>query len=76
MGKNVQMNIKASARPLLQKQAMRELLDPRLMNCYSEQEVYCMALCAYLCIRRDPNSRPRMSQVLRMLEGDVVMSPI
>ncbi|KAH0896585.1 hypothetical protein HID58_046153 [Brassica napus] len=51
------------ARPLLQKQAIKELLDPRLMNCYSEQEVYCMALCAYLCIRRDPNSRPRMSQV-------------
>ncbi|WZZ31729.1 hypothetical protein YC2023_015130 [Brassica napus] len=90
MGKKVQMNIKASvckgsdalqgryidARPLLQKQAIKELLDPRLMNCYSEQEVYCMALCAYLCIRRDPNSRPRMSQVLRMLEGDVVMSPI
>ncbi|KAL0824389.1 hypothetical protein Bca101_048066 [Brassica carinata] len=64
------------ARPLLQKQAIKELLDPRLMNCYSEQEVYCMALCAYLCIRRDPNSRPRMSQVLRMFEGDVVMSPI
>uniref|UniRef100_A0A1J3DMC4 Inactive protein kinase n=1 Tax=Noccaea caerulescens TaxID=107243 RepID=A0A1J3DMC4_NOCCA len=64
------------ARPLLQKQAINELLDPRLMNCYSEQEVYCMALCAYLCIRRDPNSRPRMSQVLRMLEGDVVMNPI
>lgn len=51
------------ARPLLQKQAIKELLDPRLMNCYSEQEIYCMALCAYLCIRRDPNSRPRMSQV-------------
>ncbi|KAG2299585.1 hypothetical protein Bca4012_011125 [Brassica carinata] len=64
------------ARPLLQKQAIKELLDPRLMNCYSEQEVYCMALCAYLCIRRDPNSRPRMSQVLRMLEGDVVMNPM
>ncbi|XP_010443334.1 PREDICTED: inactive protein kinase SELMODRAFT_444075-like [Camelina sativa] len=64
------------ARPLLQKQAINELLDPRLMNCYCEQEVYCMALCAYLCIRRDPNSRPRMSQVLRMLEGDVVMNPM
>uniref|UniRef100_M4CF09 Protein kinase domain-containing protein n=1 Tax=Brassica campestris TaxID=3711 RepID=M4CF09_BRACM len=63
-------------RPLLQKQAIKELLDPRLMNCYSEQEVYCMALCAYLCIRRDPNSRPRMSQVLRMLEGDVFMNPM
>ncbi|KAG2310735.1 hypothetical protein Bca4012_025244 [Brassica carinata] len=64
------------ARPLLQKQAIKEILDPRLMNCYSEQEVYCMALCAYLCIRRDPSSRPRMSQVLRMLEGDVVMNQV
>ncbi|KAH0896580.1 hypothetical protein HID58_046148 [Brassica napus] len=57
------------ARPLLQKQAIKELLDPRLMNCYSEQEVYCMALCAYLCIRRDPNSRPRMSQMKEKAEA-------
>ncbi|XP_010545336.1 PREDICTED: inactive protein kinase SELMODRAFT_444075 [Tarenaya hassleriana] len=63
------------ARPLLQKHSIHELLDPRLMNCYKEEEVYRMAWCAYLCIRRDPYSRPRMSQVLRMLEGDIVMNP-
>ncbi|GKV11898.1 hypothetical protein SLEP1_g23116 [Rubroshorea leprosula] len=62
------------ARPLLERRAIHELIDPRLGNCYSEQEIYNMLQCASLCIRRDPNSRPRMSQVLRMLEGDIVMN--
>ncbi|XP_059433461.1 inactive protein kinase SELMODRAFT_444075-like isoform X1 [Corylus avellana] len=61
------------ARPLLEKQAIHELVDPCLRNCYLEHEVYRMLQCASLCIRRDPHSRPRMSQVLRMLEGDIVM---
>ncbi|XVE70579.1 hypothetical protein DITRI_Ditri10aG0082900 [Diplodiscus trichospermus] len=60
------------ARPLLESHAIGELVDPRLRNCYVEQEVYGMLQCASLCIRRDPHSRPRMSQVLRMLEGDVI----
>lgn len=51
------------ARPLMEEYAVDELVDPRLENCYSEQEVYCMLHAASLCIRRDPYSRPRMSQV-------------
>ncbi|WRX34823.1 Protein kinase domain - like 10 [Theobroma cacao] len=51
------------ARPLLESHAMQELVDPRLGNCYTEQDVYGMLQCASLCIRRDPHSRPRMSQV-------------
>ncbi|CAL1360741.1 unnamed protein product [Linum trigynum] len=61
------------ARPLLEEYAVDELIDPQLENRYSEQEVYCMLHAAALCIRRDPQSRPRMSQVLRVLEGDMVM---
>ncbi|KAF4398111.1 hypothetical protein CsatB_012274 [Cannabis sativa] len=61
------------ARPLLEDYAIDELIDPRLGNQFSEQEVYCMLHAASLCIRRDPQSRPRMSQVLRVLEGDMVM---
>ncbi|KAJ9167938.1 hypothetical protein P3X46_019525 [Hevea brasiliensis] len=61
-------------RPLLERPAIQEILDPRLMNCYSEQEVHNMLHCASSCISRDPHSRPRMSQVLRMLEGDIVMN--
>ncbi|XP_057969182.1 inactive protein kinase SELMODRAFT_444075-like isoform X2 [Malania oleifera] len=50
------------ARPLLEEHAISELIDPHLMNSYSEQEVYNMLHCASLCIQRDPQSRPRMSQ--------------
>lgn len=51
------------ARPLLEKKAIHELVDPCLRNCYLEHEVYRMLQCASLCIRRDPHLRPRMSQV-------------
>ncbi|XP_022720908.1 inactive protein kinase SELMODRAFT_444075-like [Durio zibethinus] len=61
------------ARPLLEEYAIDKLVDPRLEDRYSEHEVYCMLHAASLCIRRDPQSRPRMSQVLRMLEGDMLM---
>ncbi|KAJ6923254.1 hypothetical protein NC652_016791 [Populus alba x Populus x berolinensis] len=63
------------ARPLLEKHAIHELVDPRLSNCYSEPEVHNMLQCASSCLQRDPHSRPRMSQVLRMLEaGDIAMN--
>ncbi|KAL4589539.1 hypothetical protein LXL04_002447 [Taraxacum kok-saghyz] len=58
------------ARPLLEEAAISELIDPRLKDGYLETEVRCMVHCASLCIRRDPHSRPRMSQVLWMLEND------
>ncbi|KAE8699438.1 Proline-rich receptor-like protein kinase PERK8 [Hibiscus syriacus] len=61
------------ARPLLEEYAIDELVDPGLEDRYSEHEVYCMLHAASLCIRRDPHSRPRMSQVLRILEGDVLI---
>ncbi|KAE8659551.1 Inactive protein kinase [Hibiscus syriacus] len=61
------------ARPLLEEYAIDELVDPRLEDRYSEHEVYRMLHAASLCIRRDPHSRPRMSQVLRILEGDMLM---
>ncbi|XP_071692014.1 inactive protein kinase SELMODRAFT_444075-like [Rutidosis leptorrhynchoides] len=61
------------ARPLLEEEAIDELIDPQLGNSYAEQEVYCMLQAASLCIKRDPQLRPRMSQVLRILEGDMVM---
>ncbi|KAF3324475.1 inactive protein kinase [Carex littledalei] len=61
------------ARPLLEEYDTEKLIDPRLGSRYNEHEVYCMLHAASLCIRRDPHSRPRMSQVLRILEGDVVM---
>ncbi|KAG9137867.1 hypothetical protein Leryth_023375 [Lithospermum erythrorhizon] len=62
------------ARPLLEKNALSELVDPLLGDSFSEPEVSTMIHCCSLCLRRDPHVRPRMSQVLRMLEGDNKMS--
>ncbi|GMH18071.1 hypothetical protein Nepgr_019912 [Nepenthes gracilis] len=56
------------ARHLLERQAVKELVDPCLKGNYLEPEVRCMLQSASQCIRRDPDSRPRMSQVLRMLD--------
>ncbi|KAK1360263.1 Protein kinase domain-containing protein [Heracleum sosnowskyi] len=61
------------ARPLLEENTIDELVDPQLMDKYSEEEVYCMLQAASLCISRDPQSRPRMSQVIRILEGDTIV---
>ncbi|KAK4754453.1 hypothetical protein SAY87_002557 [Trapa incisa] len=54
------------ARPLLERQAIRELIDPKLNDCYDEKEICVMLHCASLCIRRDPLLRPRMSHVRYM----------
>lgn len=51
------------ARPLLEEYAIDDLIDPRLGDRFSENEVLCMLHAANLCIRRDPHSRPRMSHV-------------
>ncbi|KAG0486789.1 hypothetical protein HPP92_008884 [Vanilla planifolia] len=61
------------ARPLLEEYAIEELIDPCLGGQYLEQEAYCMLHAASLCIRRDPHMRPKMSQVLRILEGNFFM---
>ncbi|XP_042389452.1 inactive protein kinase SELMODRAFT_444075-like isoform X1 [Zingiber officinale] len=63
------------ARPLLAVCEMDELIDPRLGKQYCEHEVHSMLHAASLCIRYDPRARPRMSQVLRILESDMVMEP-
>nr|GME21752.1 inactive protein kinase SELMODRAFT_444075-like isoform X1 [Ipomoea batatas] len=50
------------ARPLLKENAITDLIDPCIRNCYLEQEVRSMMHCASSCIQPDPLSRPRMSQ--------------
>lgn len=62
-------------RPLLEQDAILELMDPHIKNNYSNHEVKRMLLAASLCIRRNPLTRPRMSQILRILEGDMVIEP-
>ncbi|XP_017238693.1 inactive protein kinase SELMODRAFT_444075 isoform X2 [Daucus carota subsp. sativus] len=68
-----QQSLTEWARPLLAEKAVSELIDPRIRNCYAEQELLSMLHCASLCIRQDPHSRPCMSQVLQILERDNFM---
>ncbi|KAL8498173.1 hypothetical protein ACS0TY_021492 [Phlomoides rotata] len=61
------------ARPLLEQYALSTHVDPGLNNCYSGKEVEAMLHCASFCLQRDPHSRPPISQVVKMLEGDSLM---
>ncbi|MQL75028.1 hypothetical protein Taro_007402 [Colocasia esculenta] len=58
--------------------AVDRLLDPRLdadkTRIFSHQ-VNAMARAASLCLRREPQSRPSMSKVLRLLEGESMVDP-
>ncbi|RVW45663.1 hypothetical protein CK203_101164 [Vitis vinifera] len=48
-----------------------KMIDPRLEDNYVAKEVECMMVAASLCISPHPEKRPRMSKVLKILEGDV-----
>lgn len=63
------------ARPLLA-QALEKgnfdgLVDVRLQNEYNSSEMACMVACAAACVRHSARRRPRMSQVVRALEGNL-----
>ncbi|CAA3030467.1 probable receptor-like serine threonine- kinase At5g57670 [Olea europaea subsp. europaea] len=47
-----------------------QLLDPNLTNAYDYNQFEKMVLAAILCIRRAPQSRPQISLILELLQGD------
>ncbi|KAI5395046.1 hypothetical protein KIW84_061596 [Lathyrus oleraceus] len=68
------------ARPLLMR-ALEEnnldsLIDPRLQNEFDPSEMTHMVACAAACTRHSAKRRPRMSQVVRALEGDVSLADL
>ncbi|KAM7509516.1 hypothetical protein LguiA_019969 [Lonicera macranthoides] len=68
------------ARPLLTR-ALEDgnfdtLVDQRLQNDYNNNEMARMVACAAACVRHSARRRPRMSQVVRALEGDVSLSDL
>ncbi|KAE9586027.1 putative protein kinase RLK-Pelle-PERK-1 family [Lupinus albus] len=66
------------ARPLLTRSLAENnfasLVDPRLQNEFDRHEMARMVACAAACICHSAKRRPRMSQVVRALEGDVSLS--
>ncbi|XP_031099711.1 proline-rich receptor-like protein kinase PERK15 [Ipomoea triloba] len=68
-------NIVDWARPLLS-QALDDgnfeaLADPNLMKNYDSTEMTRMVTCAAVCVRHLSRRRPRMSQIVRALEGNL-----
>ncbi|KAK4493500.1 hypothetical protein RD792_005746 [Penstemon davidsonii] len=68
------------ARPLLTR-ALEEgnfdaLVDQRIKNDHNHNEMARMVACAAACVRHSARRRPRMSQVVRALEGDVSLSDL
>ncbi|KAK8513823.1 hypothetical protein V6N12_052988 [Hibiscus sabdariffa] len=68
------------ARPLLGR-ALDEgnfdgLVDPKLQKEFNHNEMTRMVACAAACVRHSARRRPRMSQIVRALEGDASLSDL
>ncbi|KAH9762309.1 proline-rich receptor-like protein kinase PERK1 [Citrus sinensis] len=68
------------ARPLLNR-AIEDgnfdtLVDPKLHNEYNHNEMARMVACAAACVRHSARRRPRMSQIVRALEGDASLADL
>ncbi|KAH7846039.1 hypothetical protein Vadar_009035 [Vaccinium darrowii] len=55
---------------LLKEKKLEMLVDPDLQNNYVEPQVEQLIQVALLCTQGSPMDRPKMSEVVRMLEGD------
>ncbi|KAJ6719759.1 hypothetical protein OIU79_007403 [Salix purpurea] len=58
------------AKPLLQNNSIKELVDPILADAYNSEQMDRLACTASMCIHQSPSERPQMSQVVRVLQGD------
>ncbi|CAN1331123.1 Proline-rich receptor-like protein kinase PERK1 [Linum perenne] len=52
------------------------LVDQKLQDNYDHNEMGRMVACAAACVRHSARRRPRMSQVVRALEGDVSLADL
>ncbi|XP_022749808.1 proline-rich receptor-like protein kinase PERK1 isoform X2 [Durio zibethinus] len=68
------------ARPLLTRALddgnFDSLVDPKLQKEYNHNEMARMVACAAACVRHSARLRPRMSQIVRALEGDASLSDL
>ncbi|XXG79352.1 hypothetical protein AAC387_Pa09g0443 [Persea americana] len=63
------------AKPLLEKNDFRRLVDTSLNNTYDPQQMSHLALIASLCIQQSSILRPRMSQIVQLLKGEGNLEP-
>ncbi|KAL8141255.1 hypothetical protein V2J09_007276 [Rumex salicifolius] len=58
------------AKPMLNGEKVTQLLDPSLGPNDNLDQMERMVLAANLCIRRSPRARPKMTLVLKLIQGD------
>jgi hypothetical protein len=61
-------HISLLARPLLDERNLNELVDPRLGNTYNVSQMQAMISAAALCVQESSQQRPKISEVLKMLD--------
>ncbi|KAL9245022.1 hypothetical protein vseg_018721 [Gypsophila vaccaria] len=68
------------ARPLISRAmeegVCNELVDPRLQGEYEPQQMLRLIACAGSSVRHSARRRPKMSQIVRVLEGDVSLDDL
>ncbi|PON32771.1 Mitogen-activated protein kinase kinase kinase [Parasponia andersonii] len=52
------------------------LVDKKLQNDYNSSEMIRMVACACACVRRSARLRPRMSRIVRALEGNISLDDL
>ncbi|KAF8026529.1 hypothetical protein BT93_F3116 [Corymbia citriodora subsp. variegata] len=57
------------AEPLLDKMELHELIDNRIGDSYDTYDLYLMAKATHMCLKRNPELRPSMGEVVQILEG-------
>ncbi|KAJ8760736.1 hypothetical protein K2173_017845 [Erythroxylum novogranatense] len=67
---HLQQSVVIWAKPLLDDNNIKELVDPSLGDNYDAEEIDRMVLTASLCVEQSPVLRPRMNQVVILLRGD------
>ncbi|KAF5205423.1 Kinase family protein [Thalictrum thalictroides] len=67
---NTQQSLVIWAKPFLNKNKIRELIDPSIGDAYDSRQMNHVVLTASLCIHQSSILRPKMSQVIKLLRGD------
>ncbi|KAF3450749.1 hypothetical protein FNV43_RR06838 [Rhamnella rubrinervis] len=62
--------------PALESGNFNDLVDPKLQNDYNSSEMTKMVACAAACVSHSARLRPRMSQIVRALEGNISLDDL
>ncbi|KAH7300270.1 hypothetical protein KP509_24G053800 [Ceratopteris richardii] len=65
---NGEQNLAAWARPYLNRDRLLEIIDPRLERNYSVKGAVRAGQLAFMCLNRDPKSRPPVDTIVKVLE--------